>query len=175
MANSNDDSHTLRERLDALPPELWEMIYDWTFTAGAKIRMYSWEPESQYFRRVTCAELHELAQGYSNDMVTVNEIPHLLHVDRASRKKFAESFYGNPNSRFVVSPSWIAQFPTHKKLVKNLHLDVGRWASGFYDRQWWRFIAQHVARYAQNISFISYKGIEALLEKSAGVTGEACD
>lgn len=177
MADSNEDSRTLRERLDELPPELWEMIYDFTFTAEERIRLYGWHSQSQcqldsdYL--ISNAELHKIADVHSKKIVTVNEVPHLFHVDRASRKKYAESFYGNPSSVFVITLGWTPKRLAHLRLVKNLRMSCGRGRGVLY-RMHRRRTAEYLGTSEQSISFITYKEIEALLEKRAGVTGEAC-
>ncbi|PPJ60190.1 hypothetical protein CBER1_10118 [Cercospora berteroae] len=177
LMNVGGDSYTLRERLEALPQELYDMIYDFTFTAEAKIRLYGWHSQSQcqldsnYL--ISNAELHKIADVYSKKIVTVDEIPHLFHVDRASRKKYAESFYGNPSSVFVISLGWTPKRLAHLRLVKNLRVSCGR-GRGVLHRMRRRRTAEYLGTSEQSISFISYQGIEALLEKRAGVTGEAC-
>ncbi|PIA89101.1 hypothetical protein CB0940_06719 [Cercospora beticola] len=173
MANSKDDSHTLRERLDELPPELWEMIYDLTFTADAKVRLYSQLPERKDSERLTSAKLHELAQGYSKEIVTVNEIPYLLHVDRASRNKFARSFYGNPDSLFIVSRCSNPGVITHLKLVKNIHMGIDRWGGGIVDRYCRRAVVEWTGKSEHSICFLYPEDIEALLKKRAGIANSA--
>ncbi|USW57217.1 hypothetical protein Slin15195_G105360 [Septoria linicola] len=80
---------TLRERLEDLPPELYDEIYSLTFTADRSFRIYA-------------SPWHKVHQGWlsvsanASSRVTINEkVSHLFHVDRASRKKFSASYWGN--------------------------------------------------------------------------------
>ncbi|GIZ41102.1 hypothetical protein CKM354_000441800 [Cercospora kikuchii] len=172
MANSSVDGCTLRERLDELAPELWKMIYDFTFTADTKVRLYNRDPGSKYGHGLTLAMFREATKAYSEEVVTINEIPHLLHVDRASREKFAQSFYGNPDSLFVVSLGSIPGENTHLKLVKDLRVGVGRYGDGVLDRYWRRVVVERTGRPEQSIPFIDCEDIEALLEERAAVADE---
>lgn len=172
MANPDDNGCTLRQGLDKLPPELEEMIYDFTFTADAKIRMYSREPGRRGIA-LTRARLHELAQGYSKEIVTVNDMPCLLHVDRASRKKFAESFYGNPNSLFIFSHYRLPVAKAHLKLVNDLRIGVQIFV-GVPSRRERRSFARYTQRNAESIPFIGCKEIETLLRERAGAIHEQC-
>ncbi|KAI5363157.1 hypothetical protein Slin14017_G068380 [Septoria linicola] len=80
---------TLRERLEDLPPELYDEIYSLTFTADRSFRIYA-------------SPWHKVHQGWlsvsanASSRVTINEkVSHLFHGDRASRKKFSASYWGN--------------------------------------------------------------------------------
>lgn len=172
MANPSDDSYALHERLDELPPELWHMIYDLTFTADAKIRLYCRESDAECTNPWSLAMYQGLAKIYPKELVTVNEISHLLHIDRASRNKFAESFYGNPDSLFVVPRRSAAGIKTYLKLVKNLHIGV-MWPGGRPNHWWRRDVAEWSERPERSIPFISYDKIVALLKERAGATCEA--
>ncbi|CAK1358704.1 unnamed protein product [Cercospora beticola] len=87
---------TMRSRLQDLPQELYNEIYDFTFTADAKIRV-SISLDS------TMPSAEWIAKRYPSHLVGVNEqLPDLSRVDRHSRQKFLKSYFGNPDSMFVV-------------------------------------------------------------------------
>ncbi|PPJ60205.1 hypothetical protein CBER1_10128 [Cercospora berteroae] len=86
----------MRSRLQSLPQELYNEIYDSTFTADAKIRV-SISPDS------TMPSAGWIARRYPSHLVGVNEqLPDLSRVDRHSRQKFLKSYFGDPDSMFVV-------------------------------------------------------------------------
>lgn len=102
-SSSNDDSRAslkLRALIDSLPQELYDEIYDLAFTAEPKIRIYSGKDIDEDL----VLGFAELERASLQRVVKLNEaIPRLLHVDRASRKKFAESYFGHPDSTFVYT------------------------------------------------------------------------
>lgn len=86
----------MRSRLQVLPQELYDEIYDLTFTADAKIRV-SISSDS------TMPSAGWIARRYPSHLVGVNEqLPDLSRVDRHSRQQFLESYFGNPDSMFVI-------------------------------------------------------------------------
>ena len=92
-----DNSLALRARLEALPPELCEMIYDFTFTSSAATRMET-SPDYEFSKDLVVASKLHFGEAHRN---TLNaRLPHLLHVDRQSRLQFAKSYYGS--SDYVV-------------------------------------------------------------------------
>ncbi|GIZ41108.1 hypothetical protein CKM354_000442400 [Cercospora kikuchii] len=98
-ASNGTDSLELRSHLESLPQELYDYIYDLTFTADAKVRVYARN------HQIWLLELDWLSEAYSEQVVTINEKPpHLLHVDRSSRTKFAASYFGGASIFVVVGP-----------------------------------------------------------------------
>ncbi|PPJ60201.1 hypothetical protein CBER1_10122 [Cercospora berteroae] len=91
----------LRDHLEGLPQELYHYIYDLTFTAGRKRCIYvPWTFTGKYDR--------------GPGMLSINEkLPHLLHVDRRSRKKFARMYFGDPKSILVI----------HGGAIRNVHIE----------------------------------------------------
>ncbi|CAK1358710.1 unnamed protein product [Cercospora beticola] len=68
--------------------------------------------------------------------IPVNEkLPPLFHVDRQSRQKFAESFFGHPESLFVFYNAGVGQMcfeSSHLKLIPRSHYiypSTGRYTS----------------------------------------------
>ncbi|GIZ41103.1 hypothetical protein CKM354_000441900 [Cercospora kikuchii] len=160
----------LRERLENLPQELYDYIYDLTFTAEAKIRIYS--HENSY--GPTSSMLSNATKHYSQQAVEVNERPpHLLHVDRASRQKFAKSFYGNPDSTFIFSTG---HFPVREKpfmgLMQDIRLIVWNDYGALNSHKQGR-IAKWAGLSTEDVDLISYMNIPALLNKRLGVVEEA--
>lgn len=89
MADS--DTMELRARLADLPQELYDTIFDFTFTA---------EPGIRYLDRFSpdCTELCN-----ARPLFRVPDSVHLLHVDRTSRNQFARSYYGGDEAVFVAA------------------------------------------------------------------------
>ncbi|KAF2216975.1 hypothetical protein CERZMDRAFT_93040 [Cercospora zeae-maydis SCOH1-5] len=83
----NEELHVtaaLRDRMMALPQELFDEIYNLTFTADKQVR--------------------HITNALSG------RPPHLLHVDRHSRKKFAASYYRNTTFLFpcdILFARWL--------------------------------------------------------------------
>ncbi|KAM3424340.1 hypothetical protein BST61_g11123 [Cercospora zeina] len=95
--SANNVQALLRSRLQNIPQELFDQIYDFTFTAESKIRIYL-SPDS------TLPSPQWLAKRYPSNLVAVNErLPDLARVDRHSRAQYKASYFGNPNSIFAVS------------------------------------------------------------------------
>ncbi|KAI5362784.1 hypothetical protein Slin14017_G064650 [Septoria linicola] len=88
---------SLRTLLESLPQELYDNIYDCVFTA---------EPATV----TICYEDYRF--------------PHLLHVDRAPRSKFAESYYKVTEIEYG-EPSevdWLETLPQQHQILTGLHL-----------------------------------------------------
>ncbi|GIZ48081.1 hypothetical protein CKM354_001115600 [Cercospora kikuchii] len=112
-------SHALRKGLLNLPQELYDRIYDLTFTAATKIRIY--RPGHGDLVRQVLAELYEKSPS---DIVVFDErLPHLFHVSRASRELFAKSYFGGDGAVFVFyAPVKIWRVPIEKchwELIKD--------------------------------------------------------
>lgn len=170
ISPSNDDSRAsleLHELMDMLPQELYDQIYDLTFTAEAKIRIYNFDENYG----PTPAELRDATKQYSEQVVSINErIPHLLHVDRASRQKFAESYYGDPDSIFLFSMG--CSFPAKENPFLSLMPDVRliTWHHVAHFNQDRRAcLAESAEIPAGGIDFIFHKDIPALVNKRIGV------
>lgn len=87
----------VRARLDKLPQELYDKIYDFTFSA---------EPGNRYLDCFVDPSYRPSKDGMRPLFQKPDSI-HLLHVDRASRKQFARSYYGGSGAVFI-SP-WISK------------------------------------------------------------------
>ncbi|KAK4494306.1 hypothetical protein PRZ48_014604 [Zasmidium cellare] len=118
----------LRALLESLPQELHDRIYDLTFTA---------EPGIHYIDRFWGGEHHRLY--ISRPLFQWPDSANLLHVDRASRKQFAESYYGGNGAVFVATGlgkhprsgviglciDWLAMLPLqHRNLIKDVRAAV---------------------------------------------------
>ncbi|PIA89260.1 hypothetical protein CB0940_06720 [Cercospora beticola] len=163
----------LRERLENLPQELYNYIYDLTFTAEAKIRIYTYDED----RGRVPAQLRDAMKHYSKRVVTVHERPpHLLHVDRASRQNFAKSFYGNPDSIFIFSVG--CSFPARDNPFISLMKDVRLvlWCNSTVPSRYGR---KRIAKWAgistESIGLIFYKDIPALVKKRIGGVEKAVE
>ena len=122
---TTDDSLALCTKLMTLPQELYDEIYDLTFTASAASDMYTLPKHSQ--TRPAVFKLQQKGIKYTTLKISML---HLLHVDRESRTKYAKSFYSL--SRFVVCGYsqtvhlFDAIAPEHRPLVRSmciLHTD----------------------------------------------------
>ncbi|PPJ60198.1 hypothetical protein CBER1_10125 [Cercospora berteroae] len=91
MAEKDDsnkcDSLELRDHLESLPQELYNLIYHLTFTLDAKIRIYASKTT------VEAEGLENLVAKHSEHVVLNEPLPNVLWVDRCSRKNFAASFF----------------------------------------------------------------------------------
>lgn len=119
---SSGEPPSLRHHLEKLPQELYDCIYDLTFTANPGIRYVSKPPEG-------ASEEGRKARPH---FILPDNVG-LLHVDRLSRQKFARSYYGSEGAVFVYDvtgnilraneplrdmSSYIA--PEHHQLVKDI-------------------------------------------------------
>ncbi|PPJ60199.1 hypothetical protein CBER1_10124 [Cercospora berteroae] len=114
-ATNGTNSLELRNHLECLPQELYNYIYDLTFTADAKVRLYARKYEIKYL------ELDHLQKTFSERAVTINEPPpDLLHVNRHSRTKFASSYFGQESIFVIVGPArWDICFQrSHLQLIR---------------------------------------------------------
>lgn len=97
---ATDSTECLRQLLETLSQELYDQIYDETFMA----------PDGVY-----C----ELKSPTSNEKLRP---PHLLHVDHASRLKYAKSYYGRSVFIFRTRSaleSWLSAISAdHRGLLK---------------------------------------------------------
>ncbi|PPJ56666.1 hypothetical protein CBER1_01819 [Cercospora berteroae] len=97
-----DETTSLRERLESLSQELYNIIYDLTSVAPLEV-VY-------------------VDKGYRP--------PHVLHVDRKSRKDFVPSYYRNTTFFFTdeeVFNKWIAPlkyFPPYAFRTRYLAIDM---------------------------------------------------
>ncbi|CAK1358709.1 unnamed protein product [Cercospora beticola] len=117
-ASNGTNSLELRNHLEGLPQELYNYIYDLTFTAEAKVRLYAKKADIERL------QLDELLENFSERAVTINEkVPRLLHVDRSSRTKFATSYFGGDSIFVVVGPARynICFSQSHLELVRVPH------------------------------------------------------
>ncbi|GIZ41107.1 hypothetical protein CKM354_000442300 [Cercospora kikuchii] len=101
----------LRDHLERLPQELYDNIYDLTFAAASKLCIYA--PRN-------ILDLWNVGNRYPKRIISINEkLPHLLHVDRRSRAKFAQSFFGNDTSFLAIHSSALASL-----CIENRHLEL---------------------------------------------------
>ncbi|CAK1358716.1 unnamed protein product [Cercospora beticola] len=116
-----------------------------------------------------------LTKPYSEQFVTVNETSHLFHVDRASRKKFAQSYYGNPGSIFILCRNWIPEDKTHLKLIKDLRLGVPvPTTSSPLGIGWAGWMMECTEVFEGSITFMNGETIETLLKERAGIANSPC-
>ncbi|KAK4494307.1 hypothetical protein PRZ48_014605 [Zasmidium cellare] len=96
--DDTNDTIELRTHLESLPQELYDHIYDLTFTANPCVHYL----DRFYPRSVASfAKISKLSK-VARPLFQKPDSPNLLHVDRASRRKFAQSFYGGHGSVFVA-------------------------------------------------------------------------
>lgn len=129
---ADHDSKTLRDHLLDLPQELYDEIYNLTFTAA---------PGPRYPVQMTCSLATSMRQDSLFRDVHLAPVPFqghdsvaLLHVDRASRDKFAKSYYGGPDAFFMfddcrVCRKWLKSLnaslnATHLRYVRSVGLAV---------------------------------------------------
>lgn len=97
----------LQAHLGRLPQEIFDMIYNEVFTARPAVR------------RVRRPDI----KGY-----TTHRVPHLMHVSKATRMKFAISYYSN--SVFVFPEpydcfAWLGSvLPEYRKLLRDIRYIV---------------------------------------------------
>ncbi|WPB02624.1 uncharacterized protein RHO25_007260 [Cercospora beticola] len=168
-ASNGTNSLELRNLLESLPQELYNHIYDLTFTAEVKLRFYSMK------REMGLLQLEELAATYPERVVTINEKPpHLLHVDRKSRAKFAASYFGGESVFVVVSPNrYGACFShSHLELIRAPHyvFNTGHREVLGKDHIFRRFLSEEPAgeAYADRVVFASLDEIVEIIKQYAG-------
>ncbi|KAF2166121.1 hypothetical protein M409DRAFT_55459 [Zasmidium cellare ATCC 36951] len=116
------ESVPLRPLLEKLPQELYDCIYDLTFTTQPGIRYTSKPPKG-------ASEEGRIARP----LYIAPDNVGLLHVDRHSRDKFARSYYGGEGAVFVYDVTripvkwpgiwwtWGLSLSTmHRSLIKDL-------------------------------------------------------
>ncbi|CAK1358700.1 unnamed protein product [Cercospora beticola] len=97
--HEGEDTTALRERLEGLPQELYNEIYNLTFTAASKIR-FSYELR---FREEE-PSIEGADSSIETRIVRNRLFSHLMHVDRASRTQFAKSHFGQGS--ILVTFGW---------------------------------------------------------------------
>ncbi|GIZ41104.1 hypothetical protein CKM354_000442000 [Cercospora kikuchii] len=171
----------LRERLESLPQELYNHIYDFTFTATSRIRIFGISPWARFY--LTTSVLPDTS---SRRVVTFDErLPSMLRVDRASRKKFADSYFGGEDSTFIFYVGYEVRdydlrhyfegIPDFRKLIKN-----ALWSSeaktpcrSFMDsKEAGLFHELWLKKSPESFKFLSYDEIEALVKERAGIADE---
>ncbi|CAK3924817.1 Hypothetical predicted protein [Lecanosticta acicola] len=108
---SSDQVPTLRERLEKLPQELYNEIYNWTFTANTRNR--------------------DIDRGRQETFIAPDSGT-LLQVDHLSRQQFAASYYGGEHVVFVAHDSnanvgswrrWLQTVPAeHRHMIRELRI-----------------------------------------------------
>ncbi|PPJ60189.1 hypothetical protein CBER1_10133 [Cercospora berteroae] len=94
--NTTSNTPTLRTLMESLPQELYDEIYSLTFAASPSIHLI-------HLSYLFSTPLSSTLSPYPCSRITQNDaFPHLLHVDRHSRNKYAKSFYGDSKSVFIV-------------------------------------------------------------------------
>lgn len=89
---SSDDTLALRTRLETqLPAEIYNIIYDLTFTADPAIHLYGCATHCPSIDGPATAA--KLASDYKHVLLN-KRLPHLMHVDPISRRQFAASIFG---------------------------------------------------------------------------------
>ncbi|GIZ41119.1 hypothetical protein CKM354_000443500 [Cercospora kikuchii] len=94
-----EDTLALRERLEGLPQELYNEIYNLTFTAESKIRFFY-----KFSNRLVSPTIGGSETMIEKRLVRNQLFSHLLHVDRASRVQFAKSHFGQGS--ILVTFGW---------------------------------------------------------------------
>ncbi|KAK4494277.1 hypothetical protein PRZ48_014575 [Zasmidium cellare] len=137
----------LRLHLEGLPQELYDQIYDLTFTAQPGIRYASKPPKGASEEGLAVRPLH-IAPDHVG----------LLHVDRHSRDKFARSYYGGEGAVFVCDITgrvhntqaywtpWIASInQMHRSLIKDVRLVFAKCDVDSYEKSFREHRAKKVA------------------------------
>ncbi|GIZ41117.1 hypothetical protein CKM354_000443300 [Cercospora kikuchii] len=121
QAGNIDNVVGLQKGLARLPQELYDQVYDLTFTANAAVRMFF--DEAVYKDRGAlnmfssgstfgpAGQLHKHLSGVQQPR------RYLMHVDRASRLKYARSFYGQDSIIVVCGASGLTT------LLGKMHCD----------------------------------------------------
>ncbi|CAK1358417.1 unnamed protein product [Cercospora beticola] len=105
--NSNNSLNTISAHLSRLPLEIYEMIYNEVFLSKPVVR-----------------RIRRRADGSCGK----HRIPHLMHVSRDTRIKFATSYYSN--SVFIFPEpydlfAWLESVPQeYRKLLKDIRYIV---------------------------------------------------
>lgn len=86
---------TLQTSLEALPPELYNMIFDFTFTPSFMDRTEPYKIDAKRFTLDFTPTLNDRIIDASY------KPPQLLQISRATRKKYAKAYYGNGSVFFI--------------------------------------------------------------------------
>ncbi|KAK4494839.1 hypothetical protein PRZ48_014195 [Zasmidium cellare] len=141
-----EEDFKLPQLLQRLPQELFDRIYDFTFTARPGVRFIDHQKsvpadsavrfvQGCNFLLVHPGRLRSGLDPFRYRSYTVERIPaqdrvakpcniHLLHVDRASRQRYADTFFGGADTFFVfVETDVLVEFmgslqSSHKELVQ---------------------------------------------------------
>ncbi|PIA88751.1 hypothetical protein CB0940_06721 [Cercospora beticola] len=180
-SSAGTDTLELRERLESLPQELYNHIYDFTFTATSRIRIFGISPWARFY--LTTSVLPDTA---SRRVVTFDErLPSMLRVDRASRKKFADSYFGGEDSTFIFYVGYEMRdydlrhyfegIPDFRKLIKNVFWssEAKHHVRSFMDSKVaGRFHEYWLEKSPESFKFLTYNEVEALVKKRAGIADE---
>lgn len=140
---AEDDTTKLRRLLETrLPQEVYEKIYEATFTVGAGVRHVKEidrKLQCEYARQERKDLGHQLLRRSLLHSFAEIDNPSLLWVDKHSRIKVLDSFSGQPGTHFAVHGT--SALHTMMKLVQKSELDkivdirlycpdpfAGRWA-----------------------------------------------
>ncbi|PPJ60203.1 hypothetical protein CBER1_10120 [Cercospora berteroae] len=177
LGSSGDtDILELRERLESLPQELYNHIYDLTFTANPRIRIYGISRWARFY--LTSSVLPNTISGR---VVAFDErLPNMFRVDRASRRKFAKSYFSGEDSTFIFCVGYCTRdclegMSYHRLLIKNVlwsceptqpvpSTQASKLAKHYHS--WW------LEKSPKTFKFITYDEIEALVKKRAGIADE---
>lgn len=88
---TEEDTAALRDHLESLPQELYDMIYDLTFTANPEIRVVYLESDPPAGDEDPTSKLGP--EG-SKHVSRNRAFSHLLHVNRRTRARYAQSHFG---------------------------------------------------------------------------------
>ncbi|GIZ41105.1 hypothetical protein CKM354_000442100 [Cercospora kikuchii] len=179
-AMNSGDAHCaslkLRQHLNKLPQELYDEIYDLTFTAESRIRVYtqdgSWlaslrRPSPGVFSDRDATFPGEFPPGFpvpskdisKRDIILNEQLPPILQANRADRNAFSLTFFGERDSDWEISES--AKIPisaldriiTFNEFSPLLHVDRAsrqKFAESFFGNKHSIFVFWHMFRWTEH-------------------------
>ncbi|CAK1358701.1 unnamed protein product [Cercospora beticola] len=160
---TEEDTAALRDHLENVPQELYDMIYDMTFTAEPEVRVIY--PEN--VRPVGDQDpTGKLKPGRSIHVSRNQAFSHLLHVDRRTRARYAQSHFGQWSLMIVFGIVMLDRLvkAMDKRHVLWMRLYL-RDESGGYDGEYQDLITRHESSFDCVRPYVRCRGLEEILKR----------
>lgn len=120
---ANRPPRSLRDLMQTLPQELYDEIFDMTFTADAGVRKLNTATKKRVLGKFSSGSTGWRDLYFYSNVAAA--FPAVLHVNRSTRAQFAKSYYGQ--GAFVavhdrqVARDWVEILPPdHRSLVRDV-------------------------------------------------------